>query len=166
VIAASVVGAVAGTVDVARTGRFAVALLAGALLLPVPERLRNVRGLFLLVGVPWLVVLVAGCFAHVGRITMYSVGDDWSTNERVANRIYIEGYWLEGGERTFWQQAALPLDRRRAAHDFRRLDAGEMPSMRGASGRRALRGRSRPADSGFRAGLGLPPHAHDHRVRT
>jgi hypothetical protein len=104
VIAASVVGAVAGTVDFARTGRFAVALLAGALLLPVPERLRNVRGLFLLVGVPWLVVLVAGCFAHVGRITMYSVGDDWTTFQRFAHRIYIEGYWLEGGERTFWQQ--------------------------------------------------------------
>jgi hypothetical protein len=35
---------------------------------------------------------------------MYSVGDDWTTFQRFAQHIYIQGYWLEGGELGFWQQ--------------------------------------------------------------
>jgi len=96
--------AVAGTLDFDRFGRLAVALLIAALVVPIPERLRNIRGAFLVVGVPWIALLIAGCLAHAGRITMYSVGDDWTTFQRFAHRIFIQGYWLEGGERGFWQQ--------------------------------------------------------------
>jgi Dolichyl-phosphate-mannose-protein mannosyltransferase len=96
--------AVAGTLDFDRTGRLTVALLIAAVVVPVPERLSNLRGAFLIVGVPWIALLVAGCLAHAGRISMYSVGDDWTTFQRFAHRIYIQGYWLEGGERGFWQQ--------------------------------------------------------------
>jgi hypothetical protein len=96
--------AVTGTLDFDRWGRLSVALLIAAILVPIPERLRHVRGAFLIVGVPWIALLVAGCLAHAGRITMYSVGDDWTTFQRFAHRIYIQGYWLEGGERGFWQQ--------------------------------------------------------------
>jgi hypothetical protein len=35
---------------------------------------------------------------------MYSVGDDWLEFQRFAHRIFIEGYWLEGGQTTFWFQ--------------------------------------------------------------
>jgi hypothetical protein len=35
---------------------------------------------------------------------MYSVGDDWTTFQAYAHRIFIQGYWLEGGERAFWHQ--------------------------------------------------------------
>jgi hypothetical protein len=96
--------AAAGTLDFDRTGRLTVALLIAAVVVPVPERLRNLRGAFLVIGVPWIALLIAGCLAHAGRISMYSVGDDWTTFQRFAHRIYIQGYWLEGGERGFWQQ--------------------------------------------------------------
>ena len=94
----------AGFLDFDRLGRLSVALLIASVIVPIPERLRNVRGAFLLVGVPWMSLLVAGCIAHAGRISMYSPGDDWTTFQRFAHRIYVEGYWLEGGERGFWQQ--------------------------------------------------------------
>jgi hypothetical protein len=81
-----------------------VAILLAAAALPMTERLRNVRGAFLLLGLPWLALLIAGCLDHAGRISRYSVGDDWTTFQRFAHRIYIQGYWLEGGERGFWQQ--------------------------------------------------------------
>ncbi len=103
-VVAAAVCAVAGAVDFDRFGRLTVGLLLVTVALPIPARLRNVRGAFLLLGVPWLALLIAGCLSHAGRITMYSVGDDWTTFQRFAHRIYVQGYWLEGGERGFWQQ--------------------------------------------------------------
>ena len=103
-VLASSICAVAGTLDFDHYGRLTVALFIATVVLPVPERLKNLRGAFLLIGVPWMTLLVAGCLAHAGRISMYSVGDDWTTFQRFAHRIYIQGYWLEGGERGFWQQ--------------------------------------------------------------
>ena len=35
---------------------------------------------------------------------MYAGGDDQWTFQRFAYRIYLQGYWLEGGEQTFWFQ--------------------------------------------------------------
>ena len=102
--AATAACAVAGALDFDRFGRLTVALFLITIVLPIPERLRNVQGAFLLLGVPWLALLIAGCLGHAGRITMYSVGDDWTTFQRFAHRIYVQGYWLEGGERGFWQQ--------------------------------------------------------------
>ena len=101
---ATVACALAGALDFDRVGRLTVALLLVPIVLSTPERLRNVRGAFLLIGVPWLALLIAGCLGHAGRISMYSVGDDWTTFQRFAHRIYVQGYWLEGGERGFWQQ--------------------------------------------------------------
>ncbi|HMJ86341.1 MAG TPA: hypothetical protein VK504_24355, partial [Vicinamibacterales bacterium] len=40
----------------------------------------------------------------VGRFQLYFFGDDSLTFQRYAYRIFMEGYWLEGGERTFWNQ--------------------------------------------------------------
>ena len=34
----------------------------------------------------------------------YSSGDDWWMFQRYAYRIFMEGYWLEGGQLTFWFQ--------------------------------------------------------------
>ena len=103
-VTATAICAVAGALDFDRAGRLTVGLLLVTVALPIPERLRNIRGAFLLLGVPWLALLLAGCLDHAGRIAMYSVGDDWTTFQRFAHRIYIQGYWLEGGERGFWQQ--------------------------------------------------------------
>ena len=96
--------AAGGALDFDHFGRLTVVLLIAAVVLPVPDRLRTLRGAFLVIGVPWMTLLIAGCLAHAGRITMYSVGDDWTTFQRFAHRIYIQGYWIEGGEHGFWQQ--------------------------------------------------------------
>ncbi len=83
---------------------FAAAAIAGALAVPIPARLRNARGAFLLVGAPWLAFVVAVNLHQIGRWTSYFVGvDNWSF-QRYAYRIFLQGYWLEGGEATFWKQ--------------------------------------------------------------
>ena len=86
-------------------------VIAGLLLacaLPVGRRVRNLRGLFWLVGVPWLTFVVVLAWPQIGRITFYGVGNDFWRFQRWAYRIYLQGYWLEGGEPTFWFQ---PLHR-------------------------------------------------------
>jgi hypothetical protein len=78
--------------------------LAVCALVRVPARLQTPRGAFLLFGLPWL-AFFGGRAAHtVGRFTVYTFGDDMLTFQRFAHRIFMEGYWLEGGERTFWWQ--------------------------------------------------------------
>jgi hypothetical protein len=84
--------------------RFATLLLLGSIAIPVPRALRTARGAWLLVGVPWLAMLSAIAFRNVGGFTLYLFGDDSLTFQRFAHRIFMEGYWLEGGQRTFWNQ--------------------------------------------------------------
>lgn len=81
----------------------AIALAAPAFL-RVPRRARNLRGASALIGVPILVLFSARGFAEVGRVTWYTSGDDWWMFQHFAYRIFMEGYWLEGGEPTFWFQ--------------------------------------------------------------
>ncbi len=83
---------------------FAVAAMAGALVLQLPPSLANLRGAFLVAGVPWLAFVVAANAEHIGRWTSYFVGVDNWTFQRYAYRIYLQGYWLEGGQTTFWFQ--------------------------------------------------------------
>jgi len=101
--ASACLGALAATdhVDAARWG---VVCLAGAALLPVPARLRNLSGAFVLIGIPWLTLIVASGIGYIGRFWLYSVGDDYWTFQRNAYRIVMQGYWLEGGSATFWFQ--------------------------------------------------------------
>jgi hypothetical protein len=84
--------------------RVSVVGLLAAAALPVPDRLKTWRGALLLVGVPCLAILAARSMPHVGRFTIFSQGDDWQVFQRTAFRIFIQGYWLEGGETTFWFQ--------------------------------------------------------------
>jgi hypothetical protein len=83
---------------------YAIAGLVLASLVPVPTRLRNLFGAFVLVGVPWLVALVTIERLEFGRMTLYTAGNDWWQFQRFAYRIFLQGYWLEGGEQTFWFQ--------------------------------------------------------------
>ena len=62
------------------------------------------RGAFLLLGVPWLALFVGAYLTQIGTVTFYTVGDDWLQFQRYAYRIYMQGYWLEGGQKTFWFQ--------------------------------------------------------------
>jgi hypothetical protein len=90
--------------DTSTLARLAVASLATEIVVPVPSRLRNARGAWLLVGVPWLAMIAAKALPTVGRFTLYLAGDDAQTYQRFAYRIYMERFWLEGGQVTFWNQ--------------------------------------------------------------
>lgn len=84
--------------------RWSITALGFAALLPVREHLRTLRGAFVLIGIPWLVFAGVTAFDHVGKFSLYAGGDDQWTFQRAAYRIYLQGYWLEGGEQTFWFQ--------------------------------------------------------------
>ena len=104
VAVASAVTFGAGMAGVHSAGRMAVLLLVGAVFVPLPSRLRTVRGAVLLVGVPWLALFAGASIADVGRITLFTPGDDFTHFQRFAYRIYMQGYWLEGGQWMFWYQ--------------------------------------------------------------
>jgi len=57
-----------------------------------------------MIGVPWLTFVVVLAWPQIGKITFYGAGDDFWRFQRWAYRIYLQGYWLEGGEPTFWFQ--------------------------------------------------------------
>jgi hypothetical protein len=84
--------------------RWCVLALAGAALLPVPTHLRNLFGAFVLVGIPWLTLIVASGAGDIGRFWFYGVGHDYWTFQRYAYRIVMQRYWLEGGSPIFWFQ--------------------------------------------------------------
>jgi len=86
------------------SGRLTVVALLLAAAIRVPERLRTCRGGFLLVGLPWLAFIGGRAMVDVGRFQLYFFGDDSLTFQRYAHRIFMQGFWLEGGERTFWNQ--------------------------------------------------------------
>lgn len=102
-------GAAALTIAAAASGRAAlmratpIALLYAASF-PLPRRLQNLTGMLLLVGIPFLALFAVLGAPQAGLFTWYSVGDDWWMFQRYAYRIYLQGYWLEGGEPTFWFQ--------------------------------------------------------------
>jgi hypothetical protein len=58
----------------------------------------------LLVGIPWLALFAGSSLVDVGRITLFTPGDDFTHFQRFAYRIYMQGFWLEGGQWTFWYQ--------------------------------------------------------------
>lgn len=83
-----------------RLERFAGVALVAALAVPASLQWRNLRGAFLMVGVPWLAFFAAHSFASIGRFTAYS-GDDWLAYQVAGYRIFMHGYWLEGGSLAF-----------------------------------------------------------------
>jgi hypothetical protein len=84
--------------------RWSVTALGLAALLPIGERLRTLRGAFVVIGIPWLVFIGVAAFDHVGKFSFYHGGDDHWMYQRFAYRIFLQGYWLEGGTPTFWFQ--------------------------------------------------------------
>ncbi|HMJ87620.1 MAG TPA: hypothetical protein VK504_30790, partial [Vicinamibacterales bacterium] len=83
-----------------RGERAAGLLLLGAVAVPVGASARNWRGALMLVGVPWLVFFVARTLSEIGHISMYSV-DDWLAYQVAGYRIYMNGFWLEAGNKVF-----------------------------------------------------------------
>jgi hypothetical protein len=110
-VAASSVLAVLGTST--RFERFAVLLLIAAALVPVAEPHRHLRGAMMLIGIPWLALVAAPALSQVGHFTAYS-NDDWLAYQAAGYRIFMHGYWLEGGSKVFdyqplyrWMSGAL-----------------------------------------------------------
>ncbi len=85
------------------TGRFerlSALILLVAVFVPVAEPHRNLRGAFLLVGVPWLALFAARTLPQVGHFSAYS-NDDWLAYQVAGYRIFMHGFWLEGGSKVF-----------------------------------------------------------------
>ena len=98
-----------------RLERFAGAALVASPFVPLTAAHRTWRGALLLFGVPWLAFFVARSIPQIGHISPYSV-DDWLAYQVAGYRIYLNGFWLEGGSRAFdyqplyrWISGALHL---------------------------------------------------------
>src|SRR5581483_5917553 len=86
------------------TGRFervAPLALVAAAWVPMAPRQRRTRAAFLLIGAPWLALFVARSWPLIGRVTMFTAGDDWQMYQAAAYRIVMNGYWIQGGTPTF-----------------------------------------------------------------
>lgn len=84
--------------------RFTPLALLAAVGIPLARRVQNLAGAKLLIGLPFLALVTAMVAQTAGSVTWYSSGDDWWMFQRYAYRIFMEGYWLEGGQPTFWFQ--------------------------------------------------------------
>ena len=93
--AALAAAAVSGRFD-----RFAVVLLFAAPWVRLAPEHRTWRGAMLLIGVPWMAFFTARTLAQAGHISVYSV-DDWLAYQVAGYRIYLSGFWLEGGSKAF-----------------------------------------------------------------
>jgi hypothetical protein len=103
-VLASVVLALLAVTGQSGAIRIAPVLLAAAMFLPLAKRTRNLWGAMLIVGVPFMTMLVALHAGEAGVFTWYPVGDDFWMFQRYSYRIFLQGYWLEGGQPTFWFQ--------------------------------------------------------------
>jgi hypothetical protein len=101
--ASAIIAALIGA-DHVDLARYAVAALAAAAFVPVAPRLRNLLGAFAMVGIPWMVFVVVSAMPAVGHYALYGVGHDQWGFQRNAYRIVMQGYWLEGGAKTFYFQ--------------------------------------------------------------
>ena len=92
------------TPEMSPLARWSITALAAAIALNIPKAQQTLKGAFMLIGVPWLVFVTAVHASHIGRFSFYAGGDDMWMFQRFAYRIYLQGYWLHGGEPTFWFQ--------------------------------------------------------------
>lgn len=102
-VIATVAGAMPFTGSAAAT-RVGTLTLFAAALMRVPRRIQNGFGASLLLGIPLLAIFLSLGLPQIGVFTWYSSGDDWWMFQRYGYRIFMERYWLEGGQLTFWFQ--------------------------------------------------------------
>jgi hypothetical protein len=86
---------------------YAAAVLALSPLIAVRARLRNALGVFMLIVVPWLAYVGAANVYQIGRWTLYGEGNDNFLFQRYSYRVFMQHYWLEGGQVTFWNQPLI-----------------------------------------------------------
>lgn len=103
-VAAAAAVSVAAMIIPSEAAWYTAAVLTLPLFLCTRSRFQNARGAFLLVGVPWLAYFAAANLHQVGRWTLYGVGNDNFQFQRYSYRIFMQHFWLEGGQVTFWNQ--------------------------------------------------------------
>ena len=103
-VAAALAVSVAATRLASEAAWYTAAVLTLPLLLFTRSRFQNARGAFLLIGVPWLAYFAAANLHQVGRWTLYGVGNDNFLFQRYSYRVFMQHFWLEGGQVTFWNQ--------------------------------------------------------------
>jgi hypothetical protein len=89
-----------------RRWHYVLVFLIAACAVRVPEHLRGVRGIALLLAPAWLAMNVVDTYNDqgFGRLDFVTPGNDWWAFQIYAYRIYMEGFWLQGGELAFWYQ--------------------------------------------------------------
>ncbi len=97
-VVASAAFAIAATMP--SVERIASIALIAAAAIPVAHRHRNLRAAFLLIGAPWLAFFAVRAIPEFGLFTGYS-HDDWLAYQVAGYRIFMGGYWLEGGNAAF-----------------------------------------------------------------
>jgi hypothetical protein len=112
--AVATIAAVASARD-ERFARLTPLAFTAAAAVPVAIGHRHLRGAFVLIGIPWLALFAARGWDQIGRFTIYSA-DDWLTYQVAGARIFMHGYWLEGGTPAFdyqplyrWMTGALHM---------------------------------------------------------
>lgn len=84
--------------------QYAAAALALSLLIGIDDRMKHLHGAFVLIALPWLAYIAAANVDQIGRWTLYGEGNDNFHFQRYAYRVFMQHYWLEGGQPTFWNQ--------------------------------------------------------------
>ena len=87
-----------------QAARYAAAAFAVSLLVAISDRMKQLRGAFVLIGLPWLAYVAAANAHQIGRWTLYGEGNDNFLFQRYSYRVFMQHYWLEGGQITFWNQ--------------------------------------------------------------
>ena len=103
-IAASTATATVGVFLPQQAAWYTAAATTLPLFMPVRSRFMNVRGLFFLIVMPWLAFAAAVNLYQTGRWTLYGIGNDNFLFQRFSYRIFMQHFWLEGGQPTFWNQ--------------------------------------------------------------
>lgn len=85
---------------------FALTLLFAVCAMRIPARLQSIRGAFAVLGPAWLALNVIVTYRNhgFGRVDSIVPGNDWWVFQRCAYLIYMNGFWLQGGEDVFWYQ--------------------------------------------------------------
>jgi hypothetical protein len=83
---------------------YAASIVTLPFVMPLRRRFRSTLGVFFMVIVPWLAFVAAANAQQVGRWTLYGIGNDNFVFQRFSYRIFMQHYWLEGGQVTFWNQ--------------------------------------------------------------
>jgi hypothetical protein len=104
--ASAAAGAMVGARLPERWWHYSILLLIAACALRMPARWQNIRGAILVLAPSWLALNIVDTFRDqgFGRMDFITPGDDFWWFQLAAYRIYMEGFWLQGGELAFWYQ--------------------------------------------------------------